>query len=188
MSTQIYTGLWTDWDRGRVYGATITLSARSGAVLLAFLAFFVTIAALRLWRLLTYAIHQLLHSPGAHDGLYYQRQYILRNVTSPSTAAWLFAQQAWYWRRVADHAVMRSVPSALFSLAYLLLFAAVSILSSQVSDGASENRLLKAQVCGFRMANNDTFPRADENREAATYARQCYDTDADLSACGGLPV
>lgn len=30
----VYTGVWTNWDRGAVLGATITLSQRSGAGML----------------------------------------------------------------------------------------------------------------------------------------------------------
>ena len=53
MSTQpstyeVYLGAWTDWSRGRVLGATLTLSRGDGTLLIAFLAFYVAIVGTRL--------------------------------------------------------------------------------------------------------------------------------------------
>ncbi|KAH7156176.1 hypothetical protein EDB81DRAFT_928155 [Dactylonectria macrodidyma] len=191
MATQIYTGFWTDWDRGPVLGATVTLSARNGGLLLAFLAVMVTIVAIRLWRILSFAAHQVLASNSLHDGLYYQRQHILRNASSPGAAIWLFLQQAWHWRRVADHALFRTVPWAVFAMLYLVLFAATSVLSSWVSDGATEHRIIKSQSCGlFVPADRDALHelRAYENHKAANYARQCYGDASTSTSCDSLPV
>lgn len=87
MSQVIHTGLWVDWTHSRVAGATITPSARDGAFLLAFAATFVTIVAARTWRMVSFVCHQALASGGKHDGLYYQRQLILRNTPTPVSAA-----------------------------------------------------------------------------------------------------
>ncbi|KAK0614802.1 hypothetical protein DIS24_g11914 [Lasiodiplodia hormozganensis] len=38
----VYCGVWTNWSRGKVLGATLTLSREDGNLLIAFLAFFVT--------------------------------------------------------------------------------------------------------------------------------------------------
>ncbi|EXA31818.1 hypothetical protein FOVG_16960 [Fusarium oxysporum f. sp. pisi HDV247] len=110
MAFEIYTGSWTDWSRGSVLGATITLSSRDTSLLLAFIAAFVTVIAVRLWVIICFTVHQILSTNGKHDGLYYQRQVILRNTKSAPAAAWLFLQQAWYWRGIAISAVTRTIP------------------------------------------------------------------------------
>ncbi|EWG51926.1 hypothetical protein FVEG_16885 [Fusarium verticillioides 7600] len=93
MAFEVYTGSWTDWSRGPILGATITLSSRDASLLLAFIAAFVTVIAARLWVIMCFSAHQLLSTNGKNDGLYYQRQVILRNAKSAPAAAWLFLQQ-----------------------------------------------------------------------------------------------
>ncbi|KAK1990167.1 hypothetical protein LX36DRAFT_664486 [Colletotrichum falcatum] len=193
MAHQIYTGVWTDWSLGRVSGATITLSARGGALLLAFVAVFVTVIAARLWRVITFACHQMLASDGRHDGLYYQRQFILRNVPAPVAAAWLFLQQAWHWRGRARRPLLRTVPWAVLGLSYASLLGLAAIFSSNVSDGATEYRLLAAgPACGmFVPRDRDALQQkgAYDNSLASVYARQCYGgSSPPASSCGTLPV
>ncbi|KAH7354272.1 hypothetical protein B0T11DRAFT_126143 [Plectosphaerella cucumerina] len=186
MSTQIYTGVWTDWTLGRVSGATLTLSARTGATFLSFLAFFVTLVGARTWRLVGFIAHQALAKDGAHDGLYYQRQHILRNTITPADATWQFLQQSWHWRKTVQRGWLRTVPWAVCAAAYLCLFAAASIFSSLISDAASEYRLLAPTNCGFASpTSSESFLglRGTENEEAATYARQCYDDNSTSAAC-----
>jgi hypothetical protein len=87
MTFEIYTGTWTDWSRGRILGATITLSSRDASFLLAFIAAFLTILVIRLWLIISFAAHQFIATGGKHDGLSYQRQVILRNAKSAPAAA-----------------------------------------------------------------------------------------------------
>jgi hypothetical protein len=192
MSTQIYTGSWTDWSRGRVLGATLTLSSGDGKFLVAFLAFFVTMVGARTWRLVGFTAHQSMAKDGAHDGIHYQRQHILRNTGTPTEAAWQFLEQAWFWRKSVQKAWLRTLPWAAFAALYLGLFAAASILSASVSDGASEYRLLKSAAnCGLFIPTTPEALQvlgAFENQQAATYTRQCYDDDAASDACNHLPV
>lgn len=37
----IYIGSWTNWDQGKVHGATLTLRREDSNILIAFLAFFI---------------------------------------------------------------------------------------------------------------------------------------------------
>jgi len=39
--SQVYTGVWTNWSRGKVNGSTITLTRNDANLLIAFLAFFI---------------------------------------------------------------------------------------------------------------------------------------------------
>ncbi|KAK2005729.1 hypothetical protein LZ32DRAFT_671261 [Colletotrichum eremochloae] len=190
MAYQIYTGVWTDWSLGRVRGATITLSARDGALLLAFIAIFVTVIAARLWRVITFICHQVLASDGKHDGLYYQRQFILRNIPAPVPASWLFLQQAWHWRGRAARPILRTMPWAVFGLFYAVILGLAAIFSSKISDSATEYRLLAATACGiFVPKDRDAFQQksAYDNSLAAIYARQCYG-DSSPTSCSTLPV
>ncbi|KAK1984897.1 hypothetical protein LZ30DRAFT_710191 [Colletotrichum cereale] len=190
MSYQIYTGVWTDWSLGRVSGATITLSARDGALLLAFIAIFVTVIAGRLWRVITFICHQILASDGKHDGLHYQRQFILRNIPAPVAATWLFLQQAWHWRGHTKRPLLRTVPWAIFGLLYASLLGLAAIFSSKISDSATEYRLLAATDCGiFVPRDRDAFQQksAYDNSLASIYARQCYG-DSSAASCSTLPV
>ncbi|KAF6821901.1 hypothetical protein CPLU01_12349 [Colletotrichum plurivorum] len=190
MSQVIHTGLWIDWTHGRVAGATITLSARDGAFLLAFVATFVTMVAARTWRMVSFVCHKALASGGKHDGLYYQRQLILRNTPTPVSAAWLFLQQAWHWRRVADRSLRRTLPWAVGGLLYVGLFALAAIFSSKISDAATEFRLLEPTGCGWYLPSDDNAPQekaTSDNLIALAYSRQCYWNEPGL-ACDILPV
>ncbi|KZL69549.1 hypothetical protein CI238_00764 [Colletotrichum incanum] len=190
MSYQIYTGVWTDWSLGRFRGATITLSARNGALLLAFIAIFVTLIAARLWRVISFICHQILASDGKHDGLYYQRQFILRNIPAPIAATWLFLQQAWHWRGHAKQPLLRTIPWAIYGLSYAFLLGLAAIFSSKISDSATEYRLLAATDCGLFVPNDrDAFQQksAYDNSLASIYARQCYG-DSSATSCSTLPV
>ncbi|WQF78696.1 hypothetical protein CDEST_03710 [Colletotrichum destructivum] len=195
MSNRIYTGVWTDWSLGRVTGTTITLSARDGGLLLAFIAIFVTVIAARLWRSLTFVCHQILASGGKHDGLHYQRQVILRNIPAPVPATWLFLQQAWHWRGRADRPLLRTVPWAVCGFLYAVLLGLAAVFSSKVSESATRFRLLEAADCGmFVPEGRDALQQknAYDNSLAAVYSRQCYgghENDVSPAAsCGTLPV
>src|SRR4051812_18731470 len=54
----VYVGLWTDWSKSHpILGATITLPSSLAALLVAFLALFVSLVTSQFWRLLAYIIH-----------------------------------------------------------------------------------------------------------------------------------
>ncbi|KAK7428375.1 hypothetical protein QQZ08_005132 [Neonectria magnoliae] len=190
MSYQIYTGIWTDWSEGRVLGATITLSSRNAGLLVAFIATFVAVIAARLWRILSFVAHQTLAFGGEHDGLYYQRQYIFRNTTSPISAVWLFVQQAWYWRGSADNVFPRTIPWAIFGACYVLSFGVLAVFSSEISDAATEFRLVRSADCGlFVPIDRDSLQEKStyDNLQASIYCRQCYENSSSAS-CNVLPI
>lgn len=67
-------GDWTNWSRGPVWGATLTLNRQQGSFLIAFTAFFVTVVATRFWRLACSILHRNLSVEEPRDDLHYQRQ------------------------------------------------------------------------------------------------------------------
>lgn len=73
----VYVGAWTNWSRGRVLGATLTLSRRDADLLIAFTAFFVAFVATRVWRILCFAIHRFCSKKTPQNAIYHQHQVSL---------------------------------------------------------------------------------------------------------------
>ena len=88
----VYIGAWINWSHGSVRSATITVTTRDGALLIAFLAFYVGLASTSFWRIACFAFHQMLSSDKLEDGLYHQRQAILRNSATDVVGLWSFMQ------------------------------------------------------------------------------------------------
>jgi hypothetical protein len=189
--TSIYTGPWINWSRGLVLGSTITLSARNGAILTAFIATFVTIVGAQLWKILCFILHQSRASQEPEDGLYHQQQNVFRNSNTPGGAAWSFMLQSWYWRGRARHSTLRSLPWALFSILYIVIFAVLSVFgSSEAAKAAGRDRLIRDSQCGYwSMDGSETGQGSFEakllrdSQNAAAYARDCYDGDIDPLKC-----
>lgn len=70
----VYLGAWTNWSRGRILGATLTLESRYGLLLLSFTAAFVGLVASRFWRIMTLMLHRIYSTPEPRDALHHQRQ------------------------------------------------------------------------------------------------------------------
>lgn len=189
--TSIYTGPWVNWSHGLVLGSTVTLSARNSTILTSFIATFVTIVGVQLWKILCIIIHQSRASQEPQDGLYHQHQNVFRNSNTPGGAAWSFILQSWCWWGRVHHSMMRSLPWALFSILYIVLFAVLSVFgSSEVAKAAGQERLLRSSRCGYWDTNGSepglgSFAakvlRGSQN--AATYARDCYDGSVDTLRC-----
>lgn len=76
---KIHLGLWTDWSRGRVLGATLTLDRQQANLLIAFTASFVVFVGSRFWHIICLFLHQIYSTSDPRDALHHQRQVILRN-------------------------------------------------------------------------------------------------------------
>lgn len=197
-SYSIHTGVWINWSHGLIQGATLTLSPRNGALLLSFIAAFVTITGARLWNIISFIWHQLLVRKDHQDGLHYQQRNILRNVTSPGGAAWFFLLQMWHWRGRAAWSFFRTVPWTLLALAYIALFGLLAVFSSQISKSAGSERLIVGQQCGFWLPATPatsliavkalTEKAAVDSRTATAYARACYGNTNAPPQCGILPA
>lgn len=196
MSYKIYEGFWTDWAKGRWLGATITLSQRNGALLLAFTATFITVVMTRFWRILSFSLHQAAATPGAHDALHYQRQHTLRNASSPAGAAKVFILQSWFWR--GRQAAWKTLPWAVLTVAYICGTAALAVFSAKISDGATTLRLLSPEDCGiwrWEYLNISAELVAVMQKKvgydlgvASSYARACYAIDTKSLGCQSAPV
>lgn len=58
-SSEIYTGLWTNWAHGKVLGATITVPSNTGIILTAILAIFVQLVGGHIWHVASYFLHRI---------------------------------------------------------------------------------------------------------------------------------
>ncbi|KAF2150220.1 hypothetical protein K461DRAFT_315187 [Myriangium duriaei CBS 260.36] len=193
MSTaqDVYTGVWINYSKGVVLGATITLSSRYANILTAFLAAFVKFVGSQMWSILSFAIHQWRSSLADKDGLYHQRQVLFRNTNSPLSAAWIFTKQWWAWKRVMDGTFLRSFGWIIFATSYALLFAVCSVLVGEVSGAESTLRLLKPSSCGFLVQDSVGIPAQTSHNflsinssiKAADYVKRCYSSSIPALGC-----
>jgi len=58
VNNNVYIGTWTNWSRGSVLGATLTLTRSNGNLLIAFTAVFVAFISARFWKIACFAIHR----------------------------------------------------------------------------------------------------------------------------------
>lgn len=183
----VYTGTWTNWDRGVVFGATLTLGRSEGTLLIAFVALFVTIVGARAWRVACFALHQALSSTRAHDGLYHQRQATLRNSFSPASGLISLIQLSWAWRRRISKSWNRLAIPIAFAVLFVVAFTVASGFSSRVATGTQV--LLSSPRCGILnppvVFNNYTAYQlismpyyTKQMKNAANYVQQCYSPEA----------
>ncbi|KAF2084695.1 hypothetical protein K490DRAFT_10084, partial [Saccharata proteae CBS 121410] len=186
-------GAWTNWSRGSILGSTLTLTKLNGGLLTALLALFVTLAGSSFWRIACFVLHFILSSHEAQDGLYHQRQAILRNAANGTTGIFHLLQVNWAWRKKSNRASLRILPLALLSIAISIGFGLAGIFSSRVSTAMGNEVLLTGKNCG-------RYTAAEENSieellnimlpytvellmESSSYATTCYNDNATTQAC-----
>lgn len=189
----IYTGVWTDWSHGRVYGATITLSAQNAGFLTAFLALFVSISAGQLWRIISFIVHHGHSSRKPRDALHHQQQVIFKNTTSPASLIWEFTLLAWAWRGKAQRPLLRNLLFIALAVIWLALAGSAAILSARITKPVGPHCLIMSPHCGLytpagaggsNTSDPDYLKAYDSNQlletnTATAYARACYVPDAE---------
>ncbi|KAF4546051.1 Cytochrome p450 protein [Lasiodiplodia theobromae] len=203
-TTGVYTGVWTNWSRGRITGSTLTLTAAHGALLIAFLAFFITIITAGLWKIFTYILFHIFSAkaPDARDGLYHRRQAILRNSLNPLSGLIYLARSSWAWRHSAKRMKRRMLPVILFTAICIALFSLASGFSAKVATSFSSEALISSPDClvvPYQVADEsnsftdegsriDAIQQAEFSHDLAIYAKECYSdrpTDA-MTPCEKL--
>lgn len=195
----VYVGVWTNWSKGgRVSGSVITLTHRNGALLTAFLALFVTFTSSRLWRILCFALHRLLARPEAQDGLYHQRQAILRNTLDEKSALISFIRLLRAWQSRAPRSLYRLLPLITLSVFVSAGFTLGSIFSSKISSLMGNEVLISSTQCGI-LSWNSLSGQASSELDAdiynawlaermtsyANYAQRCYLNSSRAGDCSG---
>lgn len=188
----VFKGLWVNWSRGTILGSTLTLSDRDGALLIAFLAIFVSAAGGALWRIISYTIHQSRAKLAYQDGLHHQQQVIFRNASTPGGASWQLLQLLFHWWDYAKYSVLRIVPLAALAFVNLVLFALAGVFSAEVTKAAGNEVLVRSPKCGTWGISSNSTPQQQaafrsktllDSTSASTYARSCYGQAQDPLAC-----
>lgn len=197
MSSHVFIGPWINWAHGPIAGATLTLKERDGSLLIAFIAFFVTLIGAQLFKTLAYFFHQTRSTDSPQDGLYHQQQIIFRNTVTPMGAAWSFLQQAWAWRSKAKTSFLRTMPWALFCILYMGLFGTAAVFSAQITKSTGSDRLIiNSENCGYFSTGDDytsaaaikAFASRSANVSLAKemYARECYGDTINNATCNRM--
>ncbi|KAI3326245.1 hypothetical protein HD806DRAFT_441210 [Xylariaceae sp. AK1471] len=193
----VYLGQWTNWSRGSVFGATITLTQRNGNLVIAFAAFFVTLVASRVWRVICLCCHQIYSQSESQDAPYQQRQVILRNSPSPQSALWKLVLLGWASIGSSTRKAGRTVAPISLALLSLGIFTGVTYILPLISTSAGDEVLLLPGECGIldvnaAYSNLTEFDelilplRANQIANAANYAQQCYSNSSGTLGCTGF--
>lgn len=184
----VYIGFWTNWSDGKIMGAVLTLGRSDANLLIAFVAFFLTVITTRLWAIISFSFHAALSTPKPRDTLHHQRQVLLRNNGGPVDTAWTLVLLAWQWRKNAS-IIKRILPLLTSTLLLAVGFSAAAGFSSRIGRGSEV--LLVPQNCGIYKPAGQRTPNdkliswsSRMQTQAANYAQECYsNTLASGSTC-----
>ncbi|KAF2142260.1 uncharacterized protein K452DRAFT_200233, partial [Aplosporella prunicola CBS 121167] len=188
----IFTGVWTNWSYGAIRGSTLTLSRSNGNFLVAALALFVTTTGACFWRIVCFALHHWLSSEFPQDGLYHQRQAILRTSGTGVAGALALARTAWAWRKNATNISMRTVPIVALAITVAATFGAAGVFSSRISSSMGKEVLLTGKDCGWIAWVNaslyqqgaELVPYASQiTSSSSDYNQRCYSKGAGRQDC-----
>lgn len=193
----VHTGTWINWSYGPVFGATLTLNRKDGALLIGFLAFFVTLTGTSFWRICCFFIHAMYSSEVPSDGFHHQRQVTLRNSANAVSGLTGIVQMAWAWRQNTRRPYLRSFPLLLFTACFIATFSLASVFSSKISSAFGNEVLLSSSGCNiidwisifenidFNTMRGAMLPYFRERFVTySLYAQQCYSSNpSGLVAC-----
>ncbi|KAF2108321.1 hypothetical protein BDV96DRAFT_652889 [Lophiotrema nucula] len=178
----VYTGIWINRSLGGAYGATITIDREKGGFLIAFLALYVATSGRSFWKLMRFYLHHAFSSKNHPDGVYHQRQAVLRNTQLPEDAAIELLNASIAWRKRAYKGHRRILPSAAAAALLYVAFAIAGIFSSNVTATSLNEVLLSGKDCGpvLNVTGDDVLLndfrtyKAQKLNNALDYASQCY--------------
>lgn len=191
----VYTGVWSNWSKGPIYGATLTIHEREAGLLGAFLAIYVSFVGGQFWRILCYGMHQIrAGKPTRHVDAHRQTQVLLRNSEGAGGGFWEFAVLPLRWKGRKRKPVVQCIIFALMALLNLSAFAVASIFSSEVTKSAGNTTILYSPNCGYARYPNGfdpSFSKLLRNmriaQNAAGYARACYGAAENPLQCNTYP-
>jgi len=189
---EVHVGAWTDWSRGKVLGATLTLTREDSGLLIAFLAFFIGLVGTRFWRIGCLILHFIYSKDCPTDGVHQQRQAFLRNSPNPESAIWTLADIAISWRRNAKRVWARLLSLIALALACFVGFIFAGGYSSRAVIFGSPEVLLSGANCAFVIGDwtnmsiygSTVGPMFTQAITAAeNYARSCYNLAPGSASC-----
>lgn len=184
----VHLGLWTNWSRGPIFGATLTLTQSNANLLIAFVSFFVTYVGTRFWRVACLVLHFVYSSRAPGDGLYHQRQAILRNASTAEDGLYTMLCLGRVWRKVGRRTWSRILPLIVFTAICVAGWTLAAGFSSRISTAVGNEVLLTGLNCGALDSGLDNSTadmelffnpyKAKLMQSAGTYAQQCYSQSA----------
>ncbi|KAI3331612.1 hypothetical protein HD806DRAFT_518599 [Xylariaceae sp. AK1471] len=146
MNSTVYLGLWTNWSRGPILGATLTTTKENGNLLISFTAIFIAFVTSRLWKIL----------------------FVLRNSLSPEAGLFDIIRVFWAWRKSGIKRTIILLPLILFAVAYLVGFT-VAVGDEVLIRSASCGQIqLNATINGVAIKKRSD---AEKIYNAANYAQ-----------------
>ncbi|KAI8626174.1 hypothetical protein F5Y19DRAFT_466563 [Xylariaceae sp. FL1651] len=155
----VYVGVWTNWSQGRVLGARITLDQQGANLLIAFVAFYITLVTSSTWRIACFVLHWYYSSRRSRDALHHQRQ-----------------------RSRAKNVYSRLLPAIAYVTFLVVGFTLAAGFSSKVA--VDDQVLISSPHCGMWTIPEDTpvdiiqavvsSAISQELDAAVNYAQQCY--------------
>ncbi|KAF2004093.1 hypothetical protein P154DRAFT_572543 [Amniculicola lignicola CBS 123094] len=182
----VYTGIWINRLYGPIYGATLTLGRDHGGLLVAFLALYVAATGKSFWKITRFGLHSTFSSIHCPDGIYHQRQALLRNSESaPDTALkLLLVGFAWKNRIGTAGNWRRLFLPILTALTVSIGFLLAGIFSSRVTSSQANEVLLSGNHCGDTLDQDTEWSskwvtgllryQFEKYTEDLAYATQCY--------------
>lgn len=196
-SYHVYTGAWTNWSQGKVFGATLTTTPANGSLLIAFISLFITLVGTHFWRIGCFVFHHVYSTEASRDGLHHQRQAILRNSANGASGLWSLSQVLCAWRTTASRPFSRILPLVIFTLITLGAFAVASTFSSRLSTLTGNAVLISPGNCGIpdisrnqdlTVAAQVLNPYSSERMSSsANYVQQCYMDRSVTQGCLVFP-
>lgn len=190
----VYTGVWTNWSYGKALGSTLTMTQSDANLLIAFVAFFITIVTTHIWKITCFAIHTFLSTREARDVLHHQRQVLLRNNQGPSWSLFSLVKLGVAWNKLmARQGIWRLLPLITLTGILTVALAIATGFSSRVAT--SNEVLLQGLNCGMPIdpgyVNHSVLLTeyqpylANHMTQSEIYATQCYSqTGVSGVGCG----
>ncbi|KAK8088380.1 hypothetical protein PG997_003341 [Apiospora hydei] len=179
----VYVGFWTNWSQGSVLGSSLTLTQANANLVIAFVAFLVTVSTANLWGIICFTAHHLYSTNEPRDALHHQRQAILRNNGGPFSGLSTLLRLSWAWRKNKRRSLRRLMPLLALTAALMGGFTTASIFAAKIAT--SSEVLILSSSCG--VIGNDNRGRSAVDilqilnpymsrgvSLAANYAQQCY--------------
>ena len=175
LSSVVYIGFWTDYQRGDISGLMLTLDTRSATTLMAILVILVGFAGNRSWKIWAFFLHAMYHPlnrlfqtpvacPVRHQ------QVILRNTETAGGALLSLASYTFNFCRgtaIFSRKMATTVLLAFFVFAHYGAFVVFGVLTSKISVGNSV-RSIDTPDCG-EWISNITLPKNYTREEALQY-------------------
>ncbi|KAI1321391.1 hypothetical protein F5Y16DRAFT_405271 [Xylariaceae sp. FL0255] len=179
----VYLGLWTNWSRGRVLGATLTITRQDANLLIAFTSTFIAFVASRVWRSICFILHRQYSISTPQDASYHQVQAILRNASAAEDGLRLSLNLlSTSLRRKHKRNRRRILFIAVVGIALIASFTTLGGFSSRITF-TNDEVLIDSARCGYLYVTSNggalsyfdgTAYQSGQVNNALNYVQQCY--------------